>query len=333
MKLKDYEYYKNDLGVQYKGESLEVLKAMPNESVNCVITSPPYWNLRDYGIVGQLGLEKTFQEYINRLCNIFDEVKRVLKKDGTCWVVLGDTYNNNPSNQGTANTGNAAALEQIGRMNRLQDGLAAKSLCQIPSRFGIEMTNRGWILRNKIIWYKRNCMPSSAKDRFTVDFEYVHFFVKNEKYWFNQQFEKYLIKENRPAGIVRNREYNYDSKLNAMNKKKYSLRQKRGGNKNLDYYNSQGKNKRTVWNINTQPFPDAHSAVFPEKLVETPIKAGCPKDGIVMDIFSGSGTVHLVAEKLNRKSISIDLSGEYCEMEKNRIEQYRSKGIKMDMVL
>jgi len=157
------------------GDSLEVLKQMPDEFVDCVITSPPYWGLRDYGVEGQLGLEPTFQEYIKKLCDIFDEVKRVLKKEGTCWVNLGDTYAssggasrhkgyNDPKypNGRTGEFEEPSAYPQIGALE--------KSLCQIPSRFAIEMTNRNWILRNEIIWCKPNQMTTSVEDRYTVDF-------------------------------------------------------------------------------------------------------------------------------------------------------------------
>jgi len=157
--------------------NLDILKTLPNESINCCITSPPYWALRDYGIDGQLGLEPTFQEYLDKLIAIFDEVKRVLRKDGTCWVVLGDTYSGGVNNNGSKKVYGAKTLKPIKAI-----GFQCKSLLQIPSRFSIMMTDHGWILRNEIIWYKPNAMPSSVKDRFTVDFEKVFFFVKNKKY-------------------------------------------------------------------------------------------------------------------------------------------------------
>lgn len=158
----------------HQGEALAVLKTLPSESVDCVVTSPPYWALRDYGVTEQLGLESTPEAYIDRLCTIFDEVKRVLTKDGTCWVNLGDTY---------------GGFKQGNTETNVKNGGVEKSLCQIPSRFAIEMTNRGWILRNEIIWYKRNAMPQSATDRFTIDFEKMFFFTKSQKYFFKQQLE------------------------------------------------------------------------------------------------------------------------------------------------
>ena len=311
----------------YCGNTLDVLKTFRDKSINCCMTSPPYWALRDYGVTEQLGLEPTFQKYITRLCDIFDEVKRVLKKEGTCWVNMGDTYSaahtgghkSEKSCMGKKQT-TAVEIKQV-KDTDLED----KCLCQIPSRFAIEMTNRGWILRNEIIWHKPNCMPSSAKDRFTVDYEKIFFFVKNKKYWFETQYEPHLTFENRPHGAVRNREYGYDSKFNALNKKKYTIRQKRGGDKNPDYRNPKGRNKRCIWKINTKPFKGAHFAVFPEELVKTPILAGCPKGGVVLDPFCGSGTTGVVAYKLNRKFIGIDLNKEYCEIAKKRILKVSSQ--------
>ncbi len=262
------------------GDALTHLKELPNESIDCVMTSPPYWALRDYGVKGQLGLEPTFKLYIKHLCDIFDEVKRVLKKSGTCWVNLGDSYGGSGNSSGhkedTMNLGYTTKDMGASKGNQQSTKGMEKSLVMIPFRFAIEMVNRGWILRNNIIWKKNNCMPSSAKDRFTVDFEYLFFFVKNKEYYFETQYEPHLTQEKR-IGIVRNREYNYNSKLNAMNKKRYSLREKRGGDKNPDFYNSLGRNKRTVWTINPKPFKESHFAVYPEELCETPIKAGCPE--------------------------------------------------------
>lgn len=240
-------FYTDSKGVIYCGDSLEVLKTLPSESVNCVITSPPYWGLRDYGTatweggdpnceheaedtikremhqtgatgrgsptttihiserpVGicvkcgaksvdkQLGLEPSFEEYISKLCDIFDEVKRVLRKDGTCWVNIGDTYNSSQAGNKTPCGLQQKTPEERDAKNnykRYKASVPDKCLCQIPARFALEMTDRGWILRNTIIWYKRNCMPSSVEDRFTVDYEFIYFFVKNKRYYFEQQLE------------------------------------------------------------------------------------------------------------------------------------------------
>jgi DNA modification methylase len=375
------------------GHSLTELKKLPDESVDCCITSPPYWALRDYGVSGQLGLEPTFQEYITKLCDIFDEVKRVLKKTGTCWANIGDTYNSHQGDpykvggfQGNAHRNNTQYGNSVA-VKRGTNLLPDKSLCNIPARFSIEMQNRGWILRNEIIWYKRNCMPSSVKDRFTVDFEKIFFFTKNKKYWFEQQFENYKTFEDRPSGVVRNREYGYQGKYKVM--PPIGGIKQTEGNDNPIYSGNQpdwkrGRNMRCVWDIPTMPYKDAHFAVFPEKLVEPMIKAGCPQyvckkcgrarekiwgkgnliqtggsdsaklsdskkfnlrndnkklfqyevidkgytdcgcnagfeGGIVLDPFSGSGTTLLVAQKLGRSGIGIDLNPEYIKMADKRL--------------
>jgi site-specific DNA-methyltransferase (adenine-specific) len=183
----------------------------------------------------------------------------------------------------------------------------------------------GFIRRNTIIWQKNNVMPSSVKDRFTTDFEYLYFFTKSGKYYFEQQFEPHLTHENRPDAIIRNREYGYNSKLNAIGKKSYSLRAKRCGNKNPDYYSPNGRNKRCVWKINTKPFKDAHFATYPELLCDVPIKAGCPQGGVVLDPFMGSGTTGVVSAKLGRSFIGVELNPEYAKMAEKRIEKITSQ--------
>lgn len=277
-----------------QGDTLEVLKTLPEESIDMVITSPPYWGLRNYGVEGQLGLEATFQEYIDKLCNMFDEVKRVLKKEGTCWVNLGDTYG----------------------QNWRGGGVPPKSLVQIPSRFAIEMSNRGWILRNEIIWHKPNCMPSSVKDRFTVDFEKIFFFVKNKKYWFETQYEplqqtsiermgrKWCGSKNKKFGQENNKQQVIDAE-ERMDANRWA--------------NDKGRNKRCVWPITLRGYRGAHFATYPEELIETPIKAGCPEGGIVLDIFMGSGTTGVVAKKLGRNYLGIELNPEYIEIANKRL--------------
>ncbi len=307
-----------------KGNALEELKTLPEKSINMLMTSPPYWALRDYGVDGQLGLEPTFDQYISKLCDIFDEVKRVLRDDGTCWVNLGDTYGGSGGSSGhkedTKNLGYTTS--KMGAVSSGSKTVTSKCLTMIPQRFAIEMVNRGWILRNTIIWHKPNCMPCSVKDRFTVDFEYIFFFSKKKKYYFETQYEPCLTEENRPHGCVREREYNYDSKYNKIHYKKYSIRQKRGGNTNPDYRNPNGRNKRCVWRICPKPFKEAHFAVYPEELCETPLKAGCPEGGIILDPFFGAGTTGLVALKQNKKFIGCELNSEYIEISKKRLKPF-----------
>lgn len=263
-----------------KGDALTKLKELESESVNCIMTSPPYWALRDYGIEGQLGLEPTFEEYVNKLCNIFDEVKRVLRKDGTCWVNLGDTYNANyrgssEPNEWHKQKRSKGEIEFMGKKPMDKGGLPSKCLTLIPMRFAIEMVNRGWILRNVIIWHKPNCMPSSVKDRFTVDFEYIFFFSKKKKYYFETQYEPYseeTIKDSRfNPGTKDHHSYNW--KADGVDDD-LSIKVQRGGFKQGS---EKGRNKRAVWQICPKPFKEAHFAVYPEELCETPIKAGCPE--------------------------------------------------------
>lgn len=344
-----------------QGDALEKLKELEDESVDMCITSPPYWALRDYGVEGQLGLEPTFTEYINKLCDIFDEVQRALKKEGTCWVNLGDTYYGSgkgvggdpakskesyqmpkgwdrPSRENFNKikteqecilckkkfTGkplsqfcSKTCLNKMGNDFRSQNRqLPSKCLTQIPSRFAIEMTDRGWILRNEIIWHKPNAMPSSAKDRFTVDFEKIFFFSKNKKYYFEQQLEEYTSPMNRWGGnkLEAKSESSWDKGTGQESYRDRNMRP-----------NPKGRNKRTTWNINTKPFPEAHFAVYPPELIETPIKAGCPEGGIVLDPFFGAGTTGLVAKELGRNFIGIELNPEYIEIAEKRLTGINQK--------
>lgn len=291
----------------YNGDSIDVLKNFSDESVDCIITSPPYLALRDYGVSNQLGLEPTFKEYIEKLCNIFDECKRVLKNTGTCFVNIGDTYHNatkwtnKDENPQTMSRGNNRDFKTGKRLNQ---GIQEKCLCQIPSRFAIEMCDRGWILRNEIIWHKLNCMPQSAKDRFTVDFEKVFFFTKSKNYNFETILEKATYTDSRKdKGRI-----------------EYNNRNTKCGVKVTDY-----RNKRCVWNVNTKKFKGAHFATFPEKLIEPMLKAGCPKDGIVLDPFMGGGTTALVAIKHNKNYVGIEINNDYIDIANSRIQKLQLK--------
>lgn len=255
------------------GDALSVLKTLPDESVDMIITSPPYWSLRDYGTKGQLGVEKTFETYIEKLCTVFDEAKRVLKKGGSCWVNMGDTYGGSGQawsksgrNRGR-NTIDHRPLNIHGTGKPPSYDVMPKSLLQIPSRFAIEMSRRGWILRNEIIWHKPNSMPSSAKDRFTVDFEKLFFFTKSKKYYFDPQYEPYSGPLNRWGGTTVRGDFKTKTE-------QFAVTERAGRNMRP---NPKGRNKRCVWSINTKSFPKAHFAVYPPALIETPIKAGCPE--------------------------------------------------------
>lgn len=285
-----------------QGDSLEVLKTLESESVDCIVTSPPYWALRDYGVDGQLGLESTFQEYISKLCDIFDECKRVLKKEGTCWVNIGDTYSGNKEGK-TDNKVSDYLKDTTINLHKKRGSIVEKSLIQIPSRFAIEMVDRGWTLRNEIIWHKPNCMPSSVTDRFTVDFEKVFFFVKSKKYFFESIKEP--VKENLSIRTSPSKKYAHEGT---------GLKPHTGLDKNYEV-----KNKRTVWSINTKGYSEAHFATYPEKLIEPMIQAGCPVGGLVLDPFSGAGTTGVVALKQSKDYLGIEINPEYIELSEKRL--------------
>lgn len=330
----------------YQGDCLSVLKTLPENKIDMCITSPPYWALRDYGVGGQLGLETTYEEYINKLCDIFDEVKRVLKKEGSCWVVIGDTYagsGNGSNDYRNENSKNFSNIDQYyikyaGQKSGKTD-IPDKSLVMIPFRFAIEMVNRGWILRNTIIWHKPNCLPESIKDRFTNDFEYVFFFVKNKKYYFKQQFEP--VKQ---SSIDRlNRAVSNKNKWvkGADGQTPHNLSQphpnyKKCKSRGANYFEGtdhlvspfdpkKGRNKRTVWEIPTAQFKGNHFATFPNKLIEPLIDAGCPENGIVLDPFMGSGTTACVSLQQNKNYIGIELNQEYCEIANKRIAEFKQQ--------
>jgi len=314
-------YYEADKGILYNGDALALLRRFPDENVDCVITSPPYWTLRDYGIEGQLGLEPTFDEYLEKLWQIFSEVYRILKPTGTVWVNLGDTYGQNWRGGGVSSSSrkqfsNRGTVDFMKRKAPKRVKVPQKSLYMIPERFAIGMIDRSWILRNQIVWYKPNAMPESVKDRFTVDFEKIFFFVKQKKYYFEQQFEPHSRDWSQEKWTQQVRNKNY---------KANNILFRRGGSKTLgETYNPKGRNKRTVWSISTKPFKGAHFAVFPPDIPEICIKAGCPENGLVLDPFMGAGTTAVVAEKLGRRWIGIELNPEYCEIASKRIEGNRT---------
>lgn len=295
-----------------QGDCLEKLKELSAESVDCAVTSPPYWALRDYGVEGQLGLEPTFQEYITKLCDIFDEVKRVLKKEGTCWVNIGDTYSSvHTGGHPSENAKLGGVLKVQERKQTKITNMPDKTLVQIPSRFAIAMTDRGWILRNEIIWHKPNCMPSSVTDRFTVDFEKVFFFVKNKKYFFEQQYESLESKFHGKDWETRKAEG--EPMRQGLGKRATNF----GGS-------PEGRNKRCVWKVATKPYKEAHFATYPEALIEPIIKAGCPEGGVVIDPFFGAGTTGLVAKKQGKDFIGIELNPEYIKLANERLANYEN---------
>jgi site-specific DNA-methyltransferase (adenine-specific) len=297
----------------YHGDALAVLKDFPAAFVDCIVTSPPYWKQRNYNVIWQLGLEYNFSEYLDKLLRIFDEVKRVLKPSGTCFVNLGDTsFKNNITSPSQTSENSLRQHKKQIKFDKKFTGGKRKSFCMLPERFAIGMIDRGWILRNQIIWHKPNQLPSSVKDRFTVDFEKVFFFTKSPKYYFEQQFEPYKKKslQQKKDRLVGHKAWDNDNIFGGRG----------AGEKAIMKFNPAGRNKRCVWSVNTKPSNSGHFATYPEELINPMIKAGCPPDGIVLDPFFGSGTTGVVAQKLGRNYIGIELSAKYIDMAKKELE-------------
>src|SRR5262245_23770217 len=259
------------------GDVLKVLKTLPNDCVDCVVTSPPYYGLRDYGVDEQLGLEKTLAEYLDKMLAITAELKRVLKETGTMWWNHGDSYGTG-SGSGIRNGKQATNRGTQTNEKWQKEGKAKiagyqKSLLLQAHRLAIRMIDeQKWILRNTIIWHKPNCMPSSVRDRFTVDYEPIFFFTKSKRYWFEMQREgqtKSRLFNIRVRDVQTGRIKHIDRKASREEIEKYS--EPKYGREII------GRNKRSVWKISTKPYKEAHFATFPPTLIETPIKAGCPE--------------------------------------------------------
>jgi len=303
----------------HQGDCLEVLRTLPDESIHCCVTSPPYWGLRDYGVDGQLGLESTPEEYVAKMVEVFREVKRVLRKDGNCWLNLGDSY------CGTGNKGDYKDLKykegrngQAVALNHKIEGLKPKDLIGIPWRVAFALQADGWYLRQDIIWHKPNPMPESVTDRCTKAHEYIFLLSKSRHYYYDHE----AIKE--PAA--------YDGRKDTLLKGspkyekgvvpgqvEHSMAAKGHERWKKNERGEYVRNKRSVWAIPTKPFKEAHFATFPPELPEICIKAGCPESGTVLDPFAGAGTTLWVAEQLGVNSIGIELNPEYCEIIRHRM--------------
>ena len=267
------------------GDCLDQLKTLDDQSIHTCITSPPYWGLRDYGNDDQLGLESSPDEYINNMVAVFREVKRVLRDDGTLWLNLGDTYGRG-----------------------VKTNLPKKNLLGMPWRVALALQADGWILRQDIIWHKPNPMPESVRDRCTKAHEYIFLMAKQQKYYFDND----AIKEDAkyPNGPIAPEKIKKGVGMHGMHTReglsKLGARDKR--------------NKRSVWKVTTKPFKEAHFATFPMDLIEPCVLAGSPVDGWVLDPFGGAGTTGLVADKHKRHAVLIEISKDYIEMAKKRME-------------
>ncbi len=265
------------------GDALKGLQQLPDGGVRTCVTSPPYWGLRDYGNDGQLGLEATPQEFVENLCRIFDEVWRVLADDGTVWVNLGDSY-------------------------------ADKSLAGVPWRFAFAMQDRGWYLRQDIIWAKPNPMPESVTDRCTKSHEYIFLFSKQPKYFYDYE----AIREPLAESSVGRLQQDIDNQVGST---RANAGAKTNGNMKAHGDVEGGRNKRSVWNVSVASFKDAHFAVYPPALIEPCIKAGSAEGDTVLDPFSGSGTTGEVALKLGRNYVGCELNPDYAQLSERRITE------------
>lgn len=325
----------------YAGDALAVLGELPEESVQCVVTSPPYWGLRDYGVEAQIGLEPTPDAYVANMVAVFREVRRVLRSDGTVWLNLGDSY----------------AAKRRGK----GAGVKEKDLIGIPWRVAFALQADGWYLRSDIIWSKPNPMPESVTDRPTRSHEYVFLLAKSRRYYYDapaireaappgqrpqrgnrrdrferdgassdliipgQQHAQHRRRRRVPTGWATGPgshailDHNGRGRGKADTEEAYagaSVRRAVGLNDRWDAAEDAGKvvpgrNRRSVWTIPTQPYPGAHFASFPEALVAPCVLAGCPEGGVVLDPFAGTGTVGLVAQRLSRRTVLIELNPRY----------------------
>lgn len=316
----------------YHGDSREVLSALPDESVHTVVTSPPYWGLRDYGTDGQMGLEGTPEEFVSGMVELFREVRRVLRDDGTLWLNMGDSYYGSWGNSGQRpelDSGGGGQRDKSseyysrGGWDERRDRppgsfkhelYKPKDLCGIPWRLALALQADGWWLRQDIIWHKPNPMPESVTDRCTKAHEYIFLLTKAAKYYYDAGAIKveaaYPHDKRRPMGSEG--AWQMDGRRRGEN----------GGGVAYDHDTTR-RNKRSVWTVTTKPFKGAHFATFPPDLIEPCIKAGCPEGGTVLDPFHGSGTTGEVALRNGCNYIGIELNEEYIELSMKRFRQGR----------
>lgn len=316
------------------GEALAFLKRLPDACVDLCLTSPPYWGLRDYGVRGQLGLERTIEGYVRRLVRIVDEARRVLRPTGSLYLNLGDTY---VGSWGSASQQNQA-VHQHKRLNSwprpgyahfvvrppssFQQRVREKSLAGVPWRVALRLIGQGWILRNAIIWHKPNALPSSVKDRLSTQYEYLFHFVKSPRYYYDLDPVRVPHKRGTPQAerdylrMMAGRQL-FHGKWSRMNLDRSRVQRAFIAGHPL------GRNPGDVWAIPTRPFPGAHFAVFPEDLCERPILSSSPPGGVVLDPFAGSGTTLAVARRLGRRWIGCDIKRSYCDLARKRVRSHR----------
>jgi DNA modification methylase len=285
----DRPFLVTPLGVLYQGDAKGVLDSLEPESVDCIVGSPPYFSVRDYGVEGQIGIEETVDDYLRSLCDAYESSRRVLKPNGSCWVVIGDLY-------------------------------IDKDLVQLPARFALAMKSRGWILRNDVIWRKTRCLPHPVKDRLINTHEHIYHFVKNRDYFYDLD----SIRLPHAASSM-NR---VKSRINVSHKGRYGNDEGNRG-RTIDFLNEKsavhpkGRNPGDVFEACPSNAADGHLATYPAELIEPRILSTCPSDGTVLDFWMGSGTTAVVAEKLGRRWIGIELNKDYCKIVKRLLAKPR----------
>lgn len=324
------------------GDSVVKLRELEDESIDMCVTSPPYYGLRDYGIDGQIGLEETPEEFIAKLADVFDEVKRVLKEDGTLWVNMGDTYAANRTYQ--VHDNKDVAENTYSRGSSVPRGCKQKDLIGIPWMLAFELRRRGWYLRQDIIWHKPNPMPESVVDRCTKSHEYIFLLSKSPKYYFDHEAIQEIATgyDGRKDTMLKGSQKYADDSYFPMGTGAQTMASRgheRWKFKNLEYDGQQPnsmhlrraeglqdvqypvRNKRDAWIVPTKPYSGAHFATFPEKLIEPCILAGSTKDGTVLDPFNGAATTGVVCLKTGRRYVGIELNPEYIEISENRLTE------------
>lgn len=312
------------------GDALEQLRHLPPESVHTCITSPPYYNLRDYGAAGQIGNEASVEEYLQSLVSVFREVRRVLRADGTLWVNMGDSYATRSGSQPPTNTRNSCGHTA----KHTPRGYKYKDLIGVPWQLAFALRADGWYLRQDIIWNKSNCMPESVRDRCTKSHEYIFLLSKSERYFFDAaaisepiagaSTKRYMQNIEKQSGSFKQPGRDgrpMKAALPRFGGEKYGTDQAKETRtkSGKTYVPTPHRNKRDVWTVGTSGFRGAHFAVFPEKLIEPCILAGCPEGGTVLDPFAGSGTTGEVAKRLRRDFIGCEINPDYAQMAADRI--------------
>ncbi len=337
-------YYEHAGITIYHGDCREVLPQLPE--VSCCVTSPPYWGLRDYGNDQQMGLEETPAQYLEAMTGVFHEVRRVLEPEGTLWLNMGDCYASSPPGcqnggvsesstlhgvNGISATYRETLRQSVGqKRNTVVGGLKPKDLVGMPWRLAFALQADGWYLRQDIIWHKPNPMPESVRDRCTKAHEYIFLLSRSERYYFDQDAIRTKFSDETKALSFETMDY----KSRDRYKKPDGWDAGKGGHGTFhregrekgelapkDYVPPDGANKRSVWTVATQPFPDAHFATFPEDLIRPCILAGCPTGGIVLDPFAGAGTTLLVAKQNGCRAVGIEIEEKYCEIAAKRLSQ------------